>query len=146
MTLLRQDTDYAMRILVVMAQRKDQTRTASELARISNVPLPYSHKILKRMQKAGLLVCKRGATGGFRLAMEPKEITLAQVIEAIQGPVAVSRCLLGEGICPRQGECRISAKLSELQAELLRLLRETTLLDVLGEFEKDSCNQLKGDK
>ena len=72
-----------------------------------------------------------GVQGGFTLARDPEDVTLLEVMEAIQGPVAVRKCVLGKDECSRSSSCLISAKLGELQENLVEFLRNMTLAEVV---------------
>jgi FeS assembly SUF system regulator len=84
-------TDYGI-VLLTLVARADGTRTASELADESRLPLPTVSKILKALARAGMLSSHRGAQGGYALARPPDRITVADVIEVLEGPVAVTEC------------------------------------------------------
>ncbi len=126
MELIRRDTDYAVRALATIARRGHFVH-ACDIARAEKVPFDFLQKILRRLKKAGILKAKRGSGGGFLLAQPPEKIELLAVIEAVQGPVAVNRCFLGEGRCPRQENCPVRDRLKVVQAGIRELLAEVTL-------------------
>ena len=130
--LIRQDTEYAMRALVHLAMNgKKKQIAAKELAKSRNVPEDFMYKILRKLTRAGLTTCHMGYHGGFKLARSPREITLLQVVSAIQGPVMVKKCCLDLEACPRRPVCGFSPKLAELQDILVRSLDSITLADVV---------------
>jgi len=132
MELIREDTDYAMRALVYMAIRRKQGPVAAKvLAKTQDIPNDFAHKILRKLTKAGLTKSHMGSQGGFTLAQNPRQITLLEVVEAIQGPVMVRKCCLGLDACPRRPSCSVSVKLEELQDSLVRFLENITLAEVL---------------
>ncbi|MDP2731081.1 MAG: Rrf2 family transcriptional regulator, partial [Dehalococcoidales bacterium] len=115
MELIRTDTDYAMRILVHLARTGNkQPVGAKVLAEAQAIPESFAYKILQRLTRARITDRYMGPAGGFKLALEPERITLLQVAEAVQGPVLVRDCVLGEDACSRRPTCSISARLSKL--------------------------------
>ncbi len=144
MTILRQDTDYAMRFLVELGRRAGETMSTPAMAEATGAPLPYAHKILRKLAACGIVRCTRGARGGYCLARPASDVSLAAVVEAVQGPLAVNKCLLGDALCPRKNGCSISRKLSDLQTRISGLLEETKLSDVLGEADGCPCKPLEG--
>ncbi len=79
--------------------------SAAELSRRSGVPLPTVSKICKLLTKAGLLVGSRGSTGGYRLARDPSEISVADVVRALEGPIALTACVADPGSCALEDSC-----------------------------------------
>ena len=132
MEILRKDTDYAVRALVHLAQNRRQTPVrARKLAEDQGIPLDFAYKILRRLVRAGLCRAYMGPRGGFALALEPGQITLHDVVRAIQGELAVRNCLLDISNCPRQSNCPVSAKLAELQETLEKQLGKITLVAIM---------------
>jgi Rrf2 family protein len=133
MEIIRADTDYAMRALVHLAsQERERPIGAKIVASECEIPEDYAYKLLRSLTKAGLTESHMGIQGGFTLAKAPKEISLLEVVEAIQGPVAVRRCLLGKGEgCPRSSSCPVSGKLGGLQDVIADFLAKMTVAEVL---------------
>jgi FeS assembly SUF system regulator len=84
-------TDYAILILAHLA-RADGTLTAQELSERSRVPLPTVSKLAKELSKAGLVISHRGRNGGYGLARPADEISVAEIVEALEGPIALTEC------------------------------------------------------
>jgi FeS assembly SUF system regulator len=84
-------TDYAIVILAHLA-RGGGTLTAHDLAGRSRVPLPTVSKLCKELAKAGLVVSHRGRHGGYGLARPPEQISIAEIVEALEGPIALTEC------------------------------------------------------
>jgi Rrf2 family protein len=129
--MIRRDTDAALRMLVGLATRPGETVSASQLARQSEVPKSFALKILGQLAVAGILSARQGRGGGFRLAHELRDVSMLRVVEAVQGPPWLNRCMAGEGLCAREDGCPVSAKLRAIQKQLDRLLGETTLADIV---------------
>ena len=132
MELLRQDTDYAVRAMVHLTQSEAQERvSAGDLASAQDIPLSFCHKILRKLVQAGLVRSRPGRNGGFHLARPAATIALFDIVEAIQGPVAVSQCMLSVRACPRRARCPASRKWQGLQDRIVSFLKTTKLDDIV---------------
>lgn len=133
MDIVRRNTDYALRAMVnLTAHYGNEPVSTRTIAVEEDISYQLACKLMQRLQKAGLVKSCMGAKGGFRLAREPSRINLLEVIEAIQGPVSVNRCLLESDACPRRADCLISIKLESLQEYIENFLKDVTLAKVLG--------------
>ncbi len=128
MDIVRRNTDYALRAMINLAGHcGNEPVSAREAARQGDIPYQLACKILQRLNNERLVKSSMGAKGGFRLSREPSKITVLQVIEAIQGPVRLNRCLLSADGCPRQRSCPVKPKLTELQKFISSYLDSITL-------------------
>ncbi len=94
MLRITRQTDYAIVLTARLASGEaESVHNARDLATSVNLPLPTVSKILKAMARAGLLTSHRGVKGGYSLARDPKQISLADVIEVLEGPIAITECL-----------------------------------------------------
>ncbi|MHA1599664.1 MAG: SUF system Fe-S cluster assembly regulator [Alphaproteobacteria bacterium] len=103
-------TDYAVVVMSQMAQRLDEVRTAPQIAHETGVPLPTVAKVLNALAHGQLISSRRGAGGGYTLVRPAKEITVAEIIQALEGPIALTACVEGspdgcdvESLCPMRG-------------------------------------------
>src|SRR5258708_35834381 len=85
-------TEYATVVLASLAQERATHRAAIELAERTRLSRPTVSKVLKGLQRAGLVISSRGAQGGYRLARRPTEITAAQILDVFEGPIAITEC------------------------------------------------------
>lgn len=132
MDIIRRNTDYALRALAFLArQSQDESVSTRTIAAEAQFSYQLACKLMQRLQKAGLVVSCMGAKGGFQLACSPQEITLGRVVETVQGPLSLSKCLLGKSDCCNQSHCTIRTKLAELQSDIGVFLNETTLADLI---------------
>jgi Rrf2 family protein len=132
MEILRKDTDYAIRSLIYIAKNGRQAPvTAGTLADAEDIPIEFIYKILRKLNRAGFLKRQMGPHGGFSLAQHPEQISLLAITGAIQGPVAVRKCLLDHKACPRRPTCSVSAKLQGFQDAVEEMLKNITLAEVL---------------
>lgn len=99
-------TDYGIVLLTHMAQGgSPPVRTAQELAQASRVPVPTVAKILKELCRAGIVASHRGRRGGYRLARAADQISVAAIVEALEGPVSVTECSDAGGACALEPTC-----------------------------------------
>lgn len=128
MDIIRRNTDYALRAMVHLAHHYGEGAiSAKQIATDQDFSYALACKLLQRLQKAGFVESVMGAKGGFRLAREPLEICLKDIIETIQGPISLSQCLLGVQTCCKYGTCPIRQKFGALQQEISDYLAGTTL-------------------
>jgi FeS assembly SUF system regulator len=102
--------DYAVVLMTAAARRPAAARlSATHLAAETGVPLPTTQKIMRQLASSGLLTSARGATGGFALARAGHEISLAEIIEAVEGPIAMTQCSGSEEAsdCALDAHCRV---------------------------------------
>jgi FeS assembly SUF system regulator len=100
--------DYAVVIMTAAARREAGARlSASELAQDTGVPLPTTQKLMGRLAAEGLLTSVRGAAGGYALARPAGEITLADIVEAVEGPIAMTVCSEGRTDCALDAHCMV---------------------------------------
>jgi Rrf2 family protein len=120
-------TDYGVRVILDLANLPDNQRASTqEIARRQNIPSPFLAKIVSQLSLAGLVTTFRGAGGGVTLARSPSEISLLQVIEALEGPVRLNRCLIEPSSCPQNNHCPVHHIWARAQADLTGLLDITT--------------------
>jgi len=131
MQITRQ-ADYAVRAVLYLTRLDDSERAAtSTIAEEQNIPPSFLAKIISQLSIAGLLHTSRGARGGVTLARAPKEITLLEVVEAIDGPIQLNECVGSEGTCSFDGECPLRSVWCEAQDELVKRLKATNFADLM---------------
>jgi Rrf2 family protein len=129
--MIRNDTDYALRMLLALAREPRGWRTAPDLAGQAGVPRDFAHKILRQLAAAGILQAKAGRHGGFLLDTTPRQVSLLDVITAVQGPLQFNRCTNDPAVCAHQPLCRIHTKLRELQQLAATFLAATPLTEMV---------------
>ena len=123
-------SDYAIIVLGQMARHPDKTFAAHELAEASGIGTPTASKVLKTMAKAGLLVSTRGARGGYQLAFTPEQTSVASIIGALEGPIALTECGLAHGQCDQSRTCDIQGNWSLINKAIQTALEAITLADM----------------
>ena len=100
--------DYAVVLMTAAARRDAQARlSATDLAQDTGVPLPTAQKLMQQLAAGGLLVGHRGAGGGYALARPVSEISLADIVEAVEGPFTMTMCTEGRTDCALDAHCRV---------------------------------------
>src|SRR5512134_3570951 len=133
MQITRQ-ADYAVRAVLHLAQMKNGDRAATSIvAKEQRIPPSFLAKIISQLSIAGLLHTSRGARGGVTLAREPKDITLLEVVEAIDGPIQLNECVGSDGGCHFDGTCPIKPVWCDAQEELVTRLKGTNFGDLIAQ-------------
>jgi Rrf2 family protein len=123
--------DYAVRVIVDLASQPAGSIVKTEdLGRRTGVPQAYLSKIIQALAHAGLVRTRRGALGGISLLEEPRAITLRRVIEAVEGPIYLNRCLIRTGLCPRDSFCPVHPVWTRIQAVVTRELDAVRIRDL----------------
>src|SRR5262245_4480256 len=125
-------TDYGIVLLTHIARHPERlTRNAPELAAAAHLPAPTVSKILKILARQGLLVPHRGAKGGFSLARAPEAITVAAIIQALEGPIALTECSShrGDG-CDIEPRCPVSSNWRRINRAVTEALSGITLAEM----------------
>jgi Rrf2 family protein len=126
MQLTRQ-ADYAIRAVLYLAERTTVARvTTAEVGRAQHIPLTFLTKIMAQLSAAGLVQATRGSHGGIALARPASEVSLLDIVEAIEGPVQLNACVTDPSACPMGTSCQVHSVWCDAQADLVNRLRTTT--------------------
>lgn len=132
MQITRQ-ADYALRAMLYLAKLDPSKRAAtSQIAEEQHIPPSFLAKIISQLSIAGLIHTSRGARGGVSLARSPEQISVLEVVEAIDGPIALNECTHGTASCAFGESCPLRPIWCETQAELVERLRSTNFAQFLG--------------
>lgn len=131
MDILRRNTDYALRLMIGLAKYYESGSVSTRvLAEEQEVSYQLACKLMQRLHDARLVDSCMGPKGGFRLSRAPGQINLLDVVEVIQGPVRMNRCLMSDCACPRAGNCSVRTRITELQGYIEEYLRNVTVSDL----------------
>jgi len=123
--------DYAIRGMVYLAsQPPGRVVLVSEIARAMDIPPLFLAKIFQQFNKLGLVKSFRGSGGGFLLGRSPEEITLCEIVEAVEGPIMPNRCVLSDGACNREKRCTVHPVWKKVEKSIIDILRGVTLKDL----------------
>ncbi|MCL4472747.1 MAG: Rrf2 family transcriptional regulator [Actinobacteria bacterium] len=144
MQLTRQ-ADYAIRALLhLSSQEPGNVVQTKEIASSEGIPEKYLPTIMRTLARAGLVRTLRGNQGGVLLARQPDEINLREVIEAIEEPIVLNRCLRDEGECDREASCPVHPVWDRIQQALIDRLESTTFADLASERTSCEAGSSKG--
>lgn len=124
-------TDYTMRVLIYLGLRRDGLVTISDIAKAYGISENHLMKVVHQLAQRGYIETVRGKGGGMRLAREPHEINLGQLIRQTEGDGSLLACLDGNGGCCIQNTCSLVGILREAQTALFAVLAKYTLADLL---------------
>ncbi|EFI42148.1 MULTISPECIES: Rrf2 family transcriptional regulator [Peptoniphilus] len=129
---ITQETDYAFRICGYLAQNEGQVIGAPKIASEKKISERFTLRILRKLNLAGITTAKRGAAGGYLLNKPKEEITLYDIIVAVDGPIIVNKCIDSE--CGRVSDspcgfvgCKFHNKLAEVQQTIVDMFKDATL-------------------
>jgi Rrf2 family protein len=126
--------EYALRALVVMA-RENKSWRIEELSARENIPIKFLEQILLALRHGGLLSSKRGVGGGYALLKSASEVSVAEVIEILDGPIAPLGCAAERPsetcTCPDPGTCPLRALMSHVRSEITGMMRSRSIEDML---------------
>lgn len=141
MLRINRQTDYAVRVVLALAQQPMGTRISTkEIGRTMLIPQNFLPRIVAKLAQAEIIATFPGRDGGLQLAHAPEKITLRDVVEAFEGPLLLSECMLGNDFCPFESNCMVRTRWERLQRVILEELASTTFLDLAKEAnaEKNS--------
>ncbi len=131
MLKLSKQTDYATVLLSHMASTPERVCNVSELARATHVSAPMASKTLKILAREGLVESERGASGGYRLSRAPASISIADIVRAIEGPIALTQCSSHAG-CSLQSHCQIRPHWQVINSTIINSLKQLSLAELQG--------------
>jgi FeS assembly SUF system regulator len=124
-------TDYATVVLTALAARPDAVLSAAELADRAGLEMPTVAKLLKPLAQAGLVEGFRGTNGGYRLARAASQISLVEIVEAMEGPLGMTECSVHAGACGIEHSCGVRANWRRINDVVADALRSVTLAQML---------------
>lgn len=147
MLKLNKMTDYAVVVLGQMAREPGRVRTASALSESTAIPLPTVSKLLKILASVGLVTSHRGANGGYSIDVPAEQVTVAEIVQGIDGPIALTACVEeGDGGCEVSNSCPISGNWNRVNVAVRGALEAVTLADLLDPAEMFPPRPAVGEK
>jgi Rrf2 family protein len=135
MLRLSKKADYALMAMKHLALHGDRgSSSAREIAELYDIPIELLAKVLQRLVRRGLLASHQGTRGGYQLARTPGQITIADVIQAIDGPVAVTACSTGEASCEQFAKCNVRDPLWKVRERILAALAQCTVAELAADI------------
>lgn len=124
-------TDYGTVLLAHLAANPDAVCSAADVAAGTGIALPTVSKLLKSLARSGLVVSTRGANGGYRLSRKPGDISAADIIDALEGPVSITECSGHDSQCEHEGVCSVGGAWQRVNLAIRRVLDDVSLSDLL---------------
>ena len=124
-------TDYATLVLTALAGSPARVHSAAELAELARLELPTVSKVLKPLARAGLVTSFRGASGGYRLARPPSQISLIDIVEAIEGRLNMTECSSEHSYCEHESHCGVQGHWRRINDVISDTLRGMSLAEML---------------
>ena len=121
---ITRETDYGVRCVLYLARKAQEIAPVNEIAKAMHIPKSFLAKILQRLVKAGIVISGRGISGGFSLAKKPENISILDVVKAIQGDSAINICAIDKKMCRLSKTCSVHPVWVELRGIIERRLQK----------------------
>ena len=123
-------TDYGTLVLAQLAASEGRLASAHQVSVDTHLSLPTVSKLLKSLVHAGLAVSQRGARGGYALSRPAEEISAAEILDALEGPVAITECSSAPGLCELESSCLVGGAWQKINVSIRQALDEVSLADL----------------
>jgi FeS assembly SUF system regulator len=124
-------TDYGTVLLAHLAANRETVCSAADVANATGIAVPTVSKILKSLGRSGLVTSTRGANGGYELARDPGDISAADIIDALEGPVSITECSAIDSQCEHEGVCSVGNAWQRVNVAIRQALHDVSLSDLL---------------
>ena len=124
-------TDYGTVVLAHLAGEPNTVCSAADVAAATGIGVPTVSKLLKSLGRSGLVISTRGANGGYQLSRAPREISAADVIDALEGPVSITECSASDSQCDYESVCNVGNSWQRINVAIRHALEEVSLIDLL---------------
>ena len=124
-------TDYGTVLLAHLAANPEAVCSAAEVANATGIAVPTVSKLLKSLCRSGLITSTRGVNGGYRLSRAPTDISAADIIDALEGPVSITECSASDSQCEHEGVCSVGDAWQRVNVAIRRALDDVSLSDLL---------------
>jgi len=140
---LTKKADYGLIALRHLASLPGSTASTKDIADAYHLPVPLLAKVLQMLTKVKILQSVAGTHGGYKLARDPRRISVLEVVRAIDGPVILTHCFTEHGVCEQSDKCTVREPLRRVHEGILELLHNFTITD-LAESPSVKLTQLQG--
>lgn len=123
-------TDYGTLVLAQLAVSEGRLASAHQVSVDTRLSLPTVSKLLKSLVRAGLAVSRRGVRGGYALSRPADEISAAEILDALEGPLAITECSSAPGLCELESWCRVGDAWQRINVSIREALEEVSLADL----------------
>jgi FeS assembly SUF system regulator len=125
-------TDYGTVLLANLAANRETVCSAADVANATGIAVPTVSKLLKSLGRSGLVTSTRGANGGYQLAREASDISAADIIDALEGPVSITECSASDSQCEHEGVCSVGGAWQRVNIAIRTALDDVSLSDLLS--------------
>lgn len=123
-------TDYGTLVLAHLSGAEEELTSAAEVSSTTGIALPTVSKLLKKLAKSGLVTSARGAQGGYRLSRNSHQISAADIIDALEGPVRITKCSAKDSNCDLEDNCNVGGAWQRINVAIRRALGDINLADL----------------
>jgi FeS assembly SUF system regulator len=123
-------TDYGVVVLNVLAEAGAVKLSGEDIAGKTGLAMPTVRKVMKALADSGLVIAQRGARGGYRIARAPAQIRMLDIVQAFEGPVALTDCAANEDVCDITHSCSLSSNWGGVNQLITQVLARVTLNDI----------------
>jgi len=123
-------TDYAIMVMVELSQSRGEVISAQALAERCGLELPTVSKLLKLLTRSELVQSFRGVNGGYRVNRPSADISVAEVIAAIEGPIAMTECSIDTGLCQQEDNCNLRSNWQRISLAVAEAMQQVTLAEM----------------
>lgn len=123
-------TDYGTVLLAHLATNREAVCSATDVANATGIAVPTVSKLLKSLGRCGLVTSTRGTNGGYKLARDPRDISAADIIDALEGPVSITECSASDSQCEHEGVCSVGGAWQQVNVAIRRALDDVSLRDL----------------
>lgn len=124
-------TDYGTVLLAHLARNPHEVCSSADIAAHTGIALPTASKLLKSLARNGLVISTRGVNGGYRLAYDARDISAADIIDALEGPVSITECSTSDSHCDIEADCSVGDAWQRINVAIRNALQEVSLVDLL---------------
>lgn len=132
-------TDYAILVMVELVRSRHEVLSASVLAERAGIELPTASKVLKLLTGATLVRSYRGPSGGYAIERDAGDISVADIIAAIEGPIAMTECSVHEGLCSVEASCNARDNWQRISRAVAQALERVSLAEMAGQGSEPSA-------
>lgn len=137
-------TDYAILVMVEMARSSHEVHKTATLAERAGIELPTASKVLKLLTGAGLVNSYRGPAGGYAVERDAARISVADIISAIEGPIAMTECSVHAGLCSVEASCNARDNWRRISRAVAEALGQVSLAEMAGQSGTDGADTIPG--
>lgn len=131
MKLITRDTDYSIRVLKYLVNKKNYFATTDEVRKVLKIPYAFLRKIIRLLGKGDFLISFKGINGGIKLNKKPENIKLIDIVETFQGTFKMNECKFKGYPCPERNKCNLRKKLLEIENMVRNEFNKLKLSDIL---------------